>query len=97
MSAKMRSEMVARREWRRTVLAASKGVCVAPETIAEWWPDAVDLFACDGPIDAHHVAPKGKFPELRLDPANGIALCRRHHDWVHNHHPNAARMMGLLR
>jgi len=31
-----------------------------------------------------------------LDPDNAVALCRQHHDWVHDH-PLEAEQRGLLR
>jgi hypothetical protein len=45
--------------------------------------------ACSGRVDAHHLIEKGTLakrgvPELAADPANGIALCRWHHDAHHN-------------
>jgi hypothetical protein len=35
--------------------------------------------------DPHHVRGKKAHPELRHDPANGIALCRPHHEKAHAH------------
>lgn len=36
-------------------------------------------------LEAHHVYPKGKYPDLRTTPENGITLCRLcHKDW-HSH------------
>lgn len=35
---------------------------------------------CWGPVDAAHVIGRGRCPRLRLDPENGVALCRSHHD-----------------
>ena len=32
---------------------------------------------------AHHILPKSKYPELSLNPNNGIALCVIHHREVH--------------
>lgn len=40
---------------------------------------------CLGPHDPHHVLGKKAFPRLRHVPANGIRLCRFHHDWAHQH------------
>ena len=33
--------------------------------------------------DAHHVKGKKAYPRLRYDLDNGLALCRRAHDWAH--------------
>ena len=30
-------------------------------------------------IEAHHVRPKSRYPDLRLSLDNGLALCREHH------------------
>ena len=34
-------------------------------------------------LNAHHIRPFAKYPELRLDLNNGITLCKRCHDLVH--------------
>jgi hypothetical protein len=39
---------------------------------------------CAGPVDPHHIWPTGK-QGPRLDPANIVCLCRKHHDYVHAH------------
>lgn len=49
----------------------------------------------DTRIDPHHIAPRGRRPDLRYVVANGIALCRTHHDWVGDH-PIEAEAIGLL-
>lgn len=49
----------------------------------------------DTRIDPHHIAPRGRRPDLKYVVANGIALCRTHHDWVGDH-PIEAEAMGLL-
>lgn len=48
-----------------------------------------------GELDPHHVVPKGRDIQLRLEPTNLLTLCRNHHDWVHAH-PNASTAFGLL-
>lgn len=45
--------------------------------------------------DAHHIAPRGRAPELRRDLLNGTTLCRSCHRWVHSH-PIQAAEAGLL-
>ena len=78
------------REWRTAILERHGGWCflrgVDPGTFDH----------CGGPVDAHHIAAKGRWPELRHVLSNGVALCRMHHEWVHNH-PREARALGLLR
>lgn len=49
----------------------------------------------DRRIDPHHVAPRGRRPDLIYVDANGICLCRLHHDWVHDN-PIQAEAMALL-
>lgn len=51
---------------------------------------------CRGRLDAHHVGPVSRFPELRYDVSNGVTLCRAHHDAVHGH-PALAKARGLIR
>ncbi len=43
---------------------------------------------CVGPLDAHHLIPKATLTKHGHaghadDPANGVTLCRQHHDWHH--------------
>ena len=61
----------------------------------------------DTSLEAHHVYPKGKYPELRTVMENGLTLCRLcHKDW-HSHsrgwtiwwkatYPDRARLMEEL-
>lgn len=49
---------------------------------------------CWGPIDPHHVLPRGRGGPDEL--SNLVALCRAHHDWVHAH-PDLSKPLGLLR
>ena len=30
-------------------------------------------------VQAHHLLPKERYPEFKLDPNNGIPLCAKHH------------------
>jgi hypothetical protein len=50
---------------------------------------------CDGPVDPHHIAPRGRRRDLKYVVANGTCLCRRHHDRVHDN-PIEAERIGLL-
>jgi len=51
---------------------------------------------CWGRIDPHHIDPKGMGGRRRPDTAEDlIALCRVHHDYVHNH-PLWSRERGYL-
>lgn len=54
-----------------------------------------DCQSGDNRIDPHHIAPRGRRPDLIYVDANGICLCRWHHDWVHDN-PRQAERMGLL-
>ena len=39
-------------------------------------------FGGGDPLEAHHVYPKGRFPDLRYVPENGLTLCRTcHRKW----------------
>lgn len=51
--------------------------------------------SCSGPLDAHHTAERSLRPDLKYDLTNGIALCRRHHDWIPLNRAEAIRI-GLL-
>jgi|GEM_PF-2189286 len=44
---------------------------------------------------AHHIAPKGRRPDLRLVLSNGVCLCNDCHRWVHEH-PRESTAAGLL-
>lgn len=48
----------------------------------------------DKRIDPHHIAPRGRRRDLKYVVANGICLCRTHHDWV-GEHPIEAEKIGL--
>lgn len=49
----------------------------------------------DTRIDPHHIATRGRRPDLAYVDANGICLCRTHHDLVHAQ-PVKYERMGLL-
>ena len=51
---------------------------------------------CHGPLEAHHIGQVSTHPHLRLDPTNGVVLCRSGHRWVHEH-IDVATQWGLLR
>jgi hypothetical protein len=36
-------------------------------------------------LDAAHIEPKSRRPDLKYDPANGITLCRSCHKFFHDH------------
>jgi 5-methylcytosine-specific restriction endonuclease McrA len=36
-------------------------------------------------LDAAHIEPRSRRPDLALDPANGITLCRSCHHFFHDH------------
>lgn len=68
------------------------------------WQQAVrdkDAYTCqrcgkvEAYIHAHHVAPRSRRPDLRLDVSNGKCLCNSCHSWVHEH-PKEAVSLGLL-
>lgn len=49
----------------------------------------------DTRVDPHYIAPRGRRRDLAYVDANGICLCRFHHDWVHTN-PLRSTPMGLL-
>jgi hypothetical protein len=49
----------------------------------------------DNRIDPHHIATRGRRPDLIYNIRTGISLCRWHHGWVHDN-PRQAERMGLL-
>ncbi|MES2247629.1 MAG: HNH endonuclease [Pseudomonadota bacterium] len=62
------------------------------EAYKRWRYDVMlrDLFTCQhcgdargGNLNAHHIKPFAGFPDLRLDLANGITLCKPCHKAVH--------------
>ena len=34
-------------------------------------------------LEAHHVYPRGRYPDLATHPMNGLTLCRGCHRWAH--------------
>lgn len=63
--------------WRFTVIARAAGKC--------------QECGSEGRLDACHLIPKRKRPDLRFDPDNGIAMCRSchmSHDHKRGHRPS---------
>ena len=66
---------------------------------AEWRMNVFDRdgFTCQlcgqvgGKLNAHHIKPYAKYPELRLDVNNGITLCERCHRALHKKIRESAR------
>lgn len=48
------------------------------------------------PCEAHHIAPKSKYPETAYSLWNGIALCRDCHDIVHSTKSNHKRYIPIF-
>jgi hypothetical protein len=90
VSSRRREQSVAEKDarWRDTVLWRDKGECQA----RRMWREV----KCFGAVQAHHIAPKKNWPELRHDPVNGIGLCLAHHNAVHDGDPQRARRLKLL-
>lgn len=55
------------REWAKSVIARD-GQCV----------ECGHTGSTDNPLQADHIKPYSKYPELALDPSNGQTLCRNH-------------------
>ena len=75
-----------------------RGLCIEDSALArrsaeyKRWRDTVyvrDNFTCQmcgqrgGRLNAHHIKPFAKFPELRTDIDNGITLCEKCHKEEH--------------
>ena len=43
------------------------------------WKCKINNKDCNGRLEAHHILPWSKFPELRYEVNNGITLCLHHH------------------
>lgn len=43
------------------------------------WKCGISNSDCSGRLEAHHILPWSRFPELRYKVTNGIALCHFHH------------------
>ena len=61
--------------------------------VGDGWPESGQCF---GRITPHHIAPQGRFPELRCEVDNIKTACQVHHQYIHLH-PVEARERGLLR
>lgn len=68
------------------VAKARDGGCIVAAMVPE--------VECWGPLDPQHVIPRGVRPSLADDPANIVAACRGHHQWIEEH-PVEARAMGV--
>ena len=73
----------------QTAYLRDKGQCQA----AADWPEV----ECGGRAQVHHIAPVGRFPELRCEVSNLKTLCAVHHFHVHHVNPIRARELGVLR
>jgi len=61
--------MNAEQRWKLAVLEAYNWTCQNCGTVKH--------------LDAAHIESKGRRPDLALDPANGVTLCRNCHFWYH--------------
>lgn len=76
-------------DWGRKVRKRDSNRC-------QWgWGTFKQCATGDNRIDPHHIHPRSQRPDLKYDVANGICLCRTHHDWVGDN-PVDARALGLL-
>lgn len=73
--------------WRTAVLKRDRYNCQARALLGT---------PCDGRLEAHHVTPRSRAPQLLLDIANGLTVCAFHHDVI-DRHPAEAKALGLLR
>jgi hypothetical protein len=47
--------------------------------VRDGWKCKINDKYCEGRLESHHILSYLKYPELRYDVNNGIALCRHHH------------------
>jgi hypothetical protein len=85
VSDKRLAEREQRDDVRETTLRRAMFRCQAPGAFG---------IRCSGVPDVHELQGRGVRPGGHLDPANCVALCRRHHDHVTTH-PQDARIAGL--
>jgi len=72
-------------EWSRKVRERDGNQCQ--------WPGGCQTG--DTRIDPHHKAKRSQRRDLKYTLANGLCLCRTHHDWTDDNH-DAAVDLGLL-
>jgi hypothetical protein len=87
MSTKRRRLLPKRKVVRETVIERDRtcrGVGLIPDHV------------CGGPLDVHEVTPGAGRASAWLDPELCVLLCRRAHEWTHEH-PDFARHVGLLK
>lgn len=84
---KRREEEAAERFIVRGLVLARDRYCVAEQL--------VPAVACGGPLDVDEIVGRGAGGDY-LDVNNCQALCRRHHEWKHEH-PADAHALGLTR
>lgn len=71
--------------WSKAVRERDENQCRFPETTC----------LNRGTLHAHHIAPRGRRPDLVYELSNGVTLCFIHHQWCHDH-PIEATALGLL-
>lgn len=75
----------AREAARRAARKAKRAVKAAPRLALQAWSANVrkrgmcEVCGNSENIQAHHILPKERYPEFKLEPLNGIALCPLHH------------------
>lgn len=95
VSARRRATFAARRQCIDAVLARDGGCVFARRYSAHLREGGEPLEVptrCWGVLDVHE--PEGRHGENFLDPDECVALCRKHHDFAHDH-PAIARVLGL--
>jgi hypothetical protein len=95
VSKKRAATFSARRECVRIVLERDLGCRFWARMNAMGPPKnlVVDAPVCWGPIDVHEPGHRSQGADP-TDPDQCVALCRAHHDWVHDH-PLRAAPLGL--
>ena len=76
------------------VWAAEKAAHLAGEPTCQHKARGVPLEECWGPLDVHHIEPRGAGGR-RGEAGPKVTLCRAAHDWVETHRA-IAKTLGLL-
>lgn len=79
---KQHSETTEERKWKKAVRERDGYTCQR-------------CFRSSPYIHAHHIAPRSRRPDLKLEVSNGVCLCHLCHLWCHSHILEATAL-GLL-
>jgi 5-methylcytosine-specific restriction endonuclease McrA len=87
VSARRYQERKAEAAFRRAVHDRARGLCEAEPILHAGIPRRG--------VHVHHIFKRSRAPGLRLEPENGLLLCRSCHDFTEEH-PQDSLTLGLL-